>query len=129
VRTDARSELRLAGEPSAPHQGRHWIVPVLRAHGAPEPAVDLVELLTSEVVTNAVKYGSAETGILLAVSCGDSEVTVSVTDANPAAPVVHRSGPEDLGGRGMELVEMLAQEWGVETHADGKTVWFTVGAG
>jgi anti-sigma regulatory factor (Ser/Thr protein kinase) len=126
VRTEARAELRLAAEPSAPHQGRHWIVPVLRAHDAPEPAVDLVELLTSEVVTNAVKYGSADTGIVLAVSCADGHVTVSVTDANPSAPVVHRSGPEDLGGRGMELVELLAQEWGVEPRADGKTVWFTV---
>lgn len=128
MRTGGPAELHLAAEPSAPHRGRHWVVPVLREHGAPEGAVDLVELLTSEVVTNAVKYGSADTGIVLSVACVDHHVTVRVTDANPAAPVVHRSGPEDVGGRGMELVELLAEDWGVEPHADGKTVWFTVGA-
>ncbi|MBB2921686.1 ATP-binding protein [Cellulomonas cellasea] len=128
MRTDARAELRLEADASAPHRGRHWVVPVLRAHDAPESAVDLVELLTSEVVTNAVKYGSAEHGIVLSVGWADSRVTVSVSDANPSAPVVHRSDPEDLGGRGMELVELLAESWGVESHADGKTVWFTVHA-
>lgn len=128
MRTGSPAELRLEADPSAPHRGRHWVVPVLRAHDAPEPAVDLVELLTSEVVTNAVKYGSAEDGIVLSVDWADSRVTVRVTDANPSAPVVHRSAPEDVGGRGMELVELLADSWGVETHARGKTVWFTVRA-
>jgi len=128
VRTDAHAELRLDADPSAPHRGRHWVVPVLRAQDAPEHAVDLGELLTSEVVTNAVKYGSADHGIVLSVGWVDSRVTVRVTDANPSAPVVHRSAPEDLGGRGMELVEMLAESWGVESHAEGKTVWFTVHA-
>lgn len=127
MRTEARAELRLEADPSAPHRGRHWIVPVLREHGAPESAVDLVELLTSEVVTNAVKYGSAETGIVLSVTFVPEVVTVQVTDANPASPVVHRSGPEDVGGRGMELVELLADAWGVDPGPDGKTVWFSVG--
>ncbi|GEA88976.1 ATP-binding protein [Cellulomonas cellasea] len=128
MRTDCRAELRLDADATAPHRGRHWVVPVLRAHDAPQPAVDLVELLTSEVVTNAVKYGSAEHGIVLSVGWADSRVTVRVSDANPSAPVVQRSAPEDLGGRGMELVDLLAESWGVETHAEGKTVWFTVHA-
>ena len=52
------------------------------------------------------------------------EVIVAVEDASPTPPQVKTVGPEATGGRGVALVEALAQEWGWQPHPPGKRVWF-----
>lgn len=124
------ARLRVAAVPAAARETRHWAVDLVRAHGAKASAARTVELLVSEVVTNAVKYGAVADAIAISLRCTDGSVTIRVSDDSTVRPVVRKARPSDLGGRGMELVERLADAWGVDVDARrGKTVWFRVSLG
>ncbi len=91
----------------------------------PEDVVDIVELLTSEIVTNAILHGRA--GPRLFVEMGDGVIRVGVHDMSPDMPVRRRTRPDDVSGRGVLIVDELASAWGVEPEgAGGKRVWFEV---
>jgi anti-sigma regulatory factor (Ser/Thr protein kinase) len=85
------------------------------------------ELLTSELVTNAVRYGHCERTDIVAVA--DVGLTVAVSDAVPT-PELTPGEPSaaDVGGWGLYLVEELAQAWGVQPTDSGKVVWFHIRA-
>jgi hypothetical protein len=53
-----------------------------------------------------------------------SGVRVEIADRHPGAVLPHRPDPEALGGRGLYLVEILAEDWGVLPAKPGKAVWF-----
>lgn len=121
---DARSDLTLEAAPSAPRAARHFLADTLRGCHVTSNVVDLATLLTSELVTNAVRYGRGL--VRLTVRTGPPAVRVEVHDDNPALPTL---GPEDdvaaEGGRGLRLVDTLATRWGADPHpSDGKDVWF-----
>jgi anti-sigma regulatory factor (Ser/Thr protein kinase) len=119
--------LQVAPSLAAARHCRHWIVPIARECGATPAATTAVELLVSEVVTNAVKYGAMQGTIDVTATCDRRLLVVSVRDHNPAPPVVLEAGPTARGGHGMHLVERMAHAWGVRHHgAAGKTVWFQV---
>lgn len=82
-------------------------------------------LLTSELVTNAVLH--ARTAVSLGVTVTDTAVVVTVGDSSKGRPEQRPYG-ELIGtnGRGILLVEELAQRWGVTYEEGGKWVWFTV---
>ncbi len=89
-----------------------------------QPVVETVELLTSEVVTNAILHtGSAPE---LVVRVVEARVRVEVHDTSSAVPVVLEPDPYEQGGRGMRIVDGLARAWGVEHVPTGKRVWFEV---
>ncbi|WP_406349356.1 ATP-binding protein [Streptomyces sp. NBC_00144] len=90
---------------------RHWNVAELLAGD--------VVLAVSELVTNAVQHGHG--GIGLRVECTADELRVDVTDENHAPAVLRAAGDDDVSGRGLLLVAMLAKEWGVDN--DGTTTW------
>ena len=81
-------------------------------------------LLVSELVTNAVRHGGPPIDIEVICDQG-ADLQVRVRDAGPELPEV---GDLDLaveGGRGVAMVDLLSDAWGVDSHAgDGKTVWF-----
>lgn len=83
---------------------------------------DLVMLLTSELVTNAFLH--AATSVDLLVELCDSCVRVEVTDSGGGEPSVKPLDTSTTGGRGMALLDTLANDWGVTPLADGKVVWF-----
>jgi anti-sigma regulatory factor (Ser/Thr protein kinase) len=87
-------------------------------------AVEAAELLVSELVTNCVRH--AHTIITLAVDCNERSVAVAVGDDGEGMPVVREGVDYDsTGGRGLQLVDALAGDWGVRPRADGgKIVWF-----
>jgi anti-sigma regulatory factor (Ser/Thr protein kinase) len=83
------------------------------------------ELLTSEVVTNAVVH--AGTDMVVTVSVRPRGLRVEVADGSPDAVLLSSSPgsePEPGGGRGLLLVQMMASGWGVEPVETGKIVWF-----
>ena len=83
---------------------------------------ELSELLTTELVANVVDHvGSA---ITLRVYAVEGALRVEVDDASPDAPAVQRPDALTPRGNGMLLVDGLANRWGVEARAAGKTVWF-----
>jgi serine phosphatase RsbU (regulator of sigma subunit)/anti-sigma regulatory factor (Ser/Thr protein kinase) len=90
--------------------------------------VDSATLLTSELVTNAVRH--AGTGLRLSLTrVGDDRVRIAVHDRAPGVAVQLRSSGEDAeGGRGLFLVEHLSAGWGSVAGETGKSVWFELQA-
>ncbi len=86
--------------------------------------LDVIVLLTSEVVTNAVLHARTEARLTVVVSYGS--VRVEVIDGEPREPVPRVAAVDDTSGRGLQLVDALSSRWGVESLADGKRVWFEV---
>jgi len=86
---------------------------------------EVVELLTSEVVTNAVLH--AGTPVTLTVIADPDAVRIEVTDGAAVDVSPRNFGPEAATGRGLALVDALASRWGTRTEPRGKTVWFVVG--
>jgi two-component sensor histidine kinase len=96
----------------------------IRDHAPAMPAdlVDVLVLLTSELVTNAVIH--ARTPIEVGITVTDRSVVVTVHDENLNHPPA-RAGRE--GGWGLGLVRHLAQDSAMEEHVgDGKTAWFRI---
>lgn len=87
-----------------------------------------IQLLVSELVTNAVLHGAPPLSLSIDIREAGS-VRISVSDASPAPPVLEAFNVDSHRGRGLALVDALADEWGVEPVADdGKSVWFEVAA-
>lgn len=102
--------------------------------------IETVELLTSELVTNAIIHATRSpafhhpagsllghpAGPVLVVRVNTTRVRVEVHDSSSSVPVRQHAEPFDLTGRGMAIVEELAKDWGVEHLPKGKRVWFEV---
>jgi anti-sigma regulatory factor (Ser/Thr protein kinase) len=87
-----------------------------------DPEVAL--LLTSELVTNAIRHARTRFAVEVAPASGGG-IRVSVTDASPAQPRVVVALPEAQSGRGLFFVDQYADDWGVDATPDGgKRVWF-----
>jgi anti-sigma regulatory factor (Ser/Thr protein kinase) len=86
-----------------------------------------VKLVASELATNAVRHtGRPETATVM---YSGSAVRVEVDDGSPILPEYRQAGPEDVSGRGLLLVDALADKWGVESRPDGKRVWCEIAVG
>jgi anti-sigma regulatory factor (Ser/Thr protein kinase) len=88
--------------------------------------VDTLVLLVSELVTNAVVH-TGRPAVLLLVLPDPQEavraVRLEVADHSTRVPRRRCAEGEDTGGRGLELVEVLADRWGWQREGDGKRVW------
>jgi anti-sigma regulatory factor (Ser/Thr protein kinase) len=85
-----------------------------------------VELLVSELVTNAVLHARSEVELRLSNSA--DAVRVDVVDASTRPPVLRTRDDAAMTGRGLALVAELSAQWGVEETEGGKSVWFVVAA-
>ncbi|MFJ3305315.1 SpoIIE family protein phosphatase [Streptomyces sp. NPDC086549] len=79
------------------------------------------ELVVSELVTNAIRYGSHP--IRLRLICDANTLICEVSDTSHTAPHLRRAKTWDEGGRGLLLVAQLTQRWGSRHTAEGKTIW------
>lgn len=86
-----------------------------------EPLVDTTELLVSELVTNALRYGEGEIRLRLLL---DRTLVCEVWDSGLVQPRRRRVRDTDEGGRGLQLVGLLSAAWGSRRTPRGKTVWF-----
>jgi anti-sigma regulatory factor (Ser/Thr protein kinase) len=113
----------------APANARHFVrdqlVTILEdVPGLPELRAD-VELLVSELVSNAVKASPAP--VTLGMDVHHHWLGLTVHDGAPEEPVMLDPDPADTHGRGLRIVTVLADAWGVEGDpAGGKTVWVRV---
>ncbi|MFI9272329.1 ATP-binding protein [Kitasatospora sp. NPDC052896] len=105
---------------------RHRLRAALRAWGVPQLA-DTAELLVSELVTNALLH-TASGAVLEAALGADRRLRVEVRDTSGRLPRPRRPGDTATSGRGLVLVEALADAWGVQSGGDGKTTWFELSA-
>ncbi|WP_434600530.1 ATP-binding protein [Streptomyces sp. A5-4] len=110
---------------------RHAVRDALRAWGLLDAVGDMTVLLVSELVTNSLRYASGPIGVRL-VRCHPAGLPpatgrvllVEVSDPLPDPPLARVAGPDDEGGRGMQLVARSALRWGTRHGRTGKTVWF-----
>ncbi|MFE7229393.1 SpoIIE family protein phosphatase [Streptomyces sp. NPDC001231] len=86
-----------------------------------EPLIDTTELLVSELVTNALRYGEGEIRLRLLL---DRTLVCEVWDSGLVQPRRRRARDTDEGGRGLQLVGLLSAAWGSRRTPRGKTVWF-----
>jgi anti-sigma regulatory factor (Ser/Thr protein kinase) len=109
---------------SAIAPARHWARERLSEVGIDDGRLDLLVLLVSELVTNAVAH--ADPPVVLRVHVDDERTRVEVTDGVRDVPVVRDPPPTAHGGRGVMFVDRLASSWGTceEEGEAAKAVWF-----
>jgi anti-sigma regulatory factor (Ser/Thr protein kinase) len=116
--------VRLAAGPAAPAEARRQVRAVISTWDVP---VDegAATLLTSELVTNAIRH---ETGrsVMLAITFSHDLLRVDVYDTSPALPVVMDAPANAETGRGLMLVATLSADWGYYRTPAGKAVFFTL---
>lgn len=90
--------------------------------GLARDVVEIAQLLTSELVTNALQHGGGD--IAVEVARSDKTLRVSVDDESTNQPRRTSAGVDEIRGRGLMLVEALSSRWGILTRPNGKRVWF-----
>ncbi|MFE7760333.1 SpoIIE family protein phosphatase [Streptomyces sp. NPDC057438] len=117
---DSVGDWTLPREPRSVGRAREYARGRLQAWDL-EPLVDTAELLVSELVTNALRYGEGEIRLRLLL---DRTLVCEVWDAGLVQPRRRRARDTDEGGRGLQLVGLLSAAWGSRRTPRGKTVWF-----
>lgn len=117
----------LVGDERAPGLARRFVLAVLADAGLGELA-EIAALLVTELATNAVVHGGSD--LQVEVTRDGGQATIAVRDAD-TGPVVTapQLAPLGEGGRGLILVNALAESWGTVHSVGRKTVWFTLAAG
>ncbi|KAF2775259.1 ATP-binding protein [Streptomyces sp. OM5714] len=99
------------------------IVRAALAHWDHPDLAEAAGLLTTELATNAFRHGRGR-DIGFRFYLTDVHLVIEVDDGSPCTPVLRCPGPADESGRGLLLVQALAEAWGVST--DGTTTWCTL---
>lgn len=107
----------------SPRRARRFVASTLVDWGCPG-LVPTVELLTSELVTNAVVHAGTE--VALVIRATTSTVRVAVHDDGEGIPRARQAPALATNGRGLAMVDKLAERWGVLQEPTGKSVWFEV---
>jgi anti-sigma regulatory factor (Ser/Thr protein kinase) len=111
--------------PQSVHAARRFATDTLSS--SPASTVEAVELMVSELATNCIRH--ERTNFHITILGSAQEIRVEVTDSGSGTPTMRSPGPDEPSGRGLQIVDMLSDSWGVEPeHPSGKTVWFTMPA-
>ena len=109
----------LEGIPVSVASARHWAASCAEEWGL-HHIVDILQLLVSEMVANAVMH--AGTDCVLVLRLTEPMLSVEVCDGSPEAPSL---APDDreVGGRGLKILAAFSSSWGFEPTSHGKRVW------
>jgi anti-sigma regulatory factor (Ser/Thr protein kinase) len=101
-----------------------WLVNDLLRNRVDADTLDTTALLTTELVSNAIRHTGDE--LVLTVRLDGARLRVGVSDSSHRRPQLVQVGSRDTSGRGLHLVEAMADRWGVDPgeRGLGKTVWF-----
>jgi hypothetical protein len=128
--------------PTAPRLSRGFVGATLRGWGL-DSLIDTTELMVSELSTNVVRASTNPDGtsrydgnghlpvLWIRLLCDNARLLIEVWDSLPAAlgaPVARHPEADEESGRGLEIIETLAEDWGWETVPgwEGKKVWAIV---
>lgn len=110
-------------DPEALSSARHMIRAAVRAWGARERS-DEIELAADELMTNALLHTDGGAVVTARVLAGaQRRLRIEVEDRSSALPRRREAGEAGVSGRGLMLVDRLADVWGVESRGSGKCVW------
>jgi anti-sigma regulatory factor (Ser/Thr protein kinase) len=116
--------ISLTAAPAAAAEARTYVREVISTWEVPvDPQI--AALLTSELVSNAIRYEKGET-IKLFIACSCGHLRVYVHDTCRAAPVPLDASADAETGRGLVLVDSLSTDWGHYRTPAGKAVYFTL---
>jgi anti-sigma regulatory factor (Ser/Thr protein kinase) len=119
LKADRVAAWDVAPDPAAVAGARKNALGQLEAWGLTDAAF-VTELIVSELVTNAIRYGEPPIQLRL---IHDRNLICEVSDASNTAPHMRRARTYDEGGRGLLLVAQLTQRWGTRPTDTGKTIW------
>lgn len=121
-------QLEIRPDPAEVGRARRWARSRLAGSGigADEPLAETLILLVSELVTNAVVHTGCPAVLRLSLSVVTQEqatVRLEVADRSDRAPVPRCADDDATGGRGLALVDGLADRWGWTAEGAGKRIW------
>ena len=119
--TDEFSTVFPSVAPSAA-SARRFVGAALRRWGCPDDFIELVLLLTSELVTNAYRHAGTETRVSVRLE-GDC-TRVEVRDVGRGEPELRPIDTDRVDGRGLQIVDALADRWGYHSNVGGTAVSF-----
>ena len=115
--------MRFQPRPQDVGRARHWFRTCLRQ--LPTVDADAAEAVFAEVAANAVRHGRGR--VTVTVEFLGTAVRCAIRDGGCRVPQLTTAWRPDLeDGRGMVIIEALADRWGVRRHLLGKTVWFEI---
>jgi YesN/AraC family two-component response regulator len=112
-----------AATPDSARQARSDLRAALGAEVG-DNTLNVVELLTTELVINSIEHAGTKATVTAEVH--RRKVRVAVSDDGPGVPKPRAPSTANESGRGLLIVDSLAQAWGVDQSEVGKTVWFEV---
>lgn len=121
--------MEVGADPAEVGRARRWARSRLVGSGigADEPVAETLILLISELVTNAVVHTGCPAVLrMLFPMAPAAPVRVEVADASEAPPAPRHALRDETGGRGLELVDGLADRWGWHHEGVGKQIWCEV---
>jgi anti-sigma regulatory factor (Ser/Thr protein kinase) len=123
-------QLEIRPDPAEVGRARRWARSRLAGSGigADEPLAETLILLVSELVTNAVVHTGCPAVLRLSLPGGAEAATVrlEVADSSARPPCPRHAEGDETNGRGLELVDGLADRWGWNTEGAGKRIWCEV---
>ncbi|MFI9026599.1 ATP-binding protein [Streptomyces sp. NPDC053560] len=127
-------QLEVRPDPAEVGRARRWARSRLAGSGigADEPLAETLILLVSELVTNAVVHAGSPAELRLRFSGTGpvvGTVRLEVVDGSARPPRQRRAEGDDTNGRGLELVDGLADRWGWQPEGVGKRIWCEVDRG
>ena len=118
--------IRVPHSPAGVGIGRRRVRAAFEAAGIAQPLLDDIEMVASELLGNAVRHARAlvDEALLVGWRIEDARMTVQVTDGGSRQHVQPTDGPTlSESGRGLRIVDRLAETWGVHDQAEVRTVW------
>ncbi|MEU1597984.1 ATP-binding protein [Streptomyces sp. NPDC005708] len=113
------AQWEIPADPSAVSKAREWATRQLTRWGLDELHF-ATELIVSELVTNAIRYGRPPSQLRL---IRHNVLVCEVTDSSSSQPRLQRARTTDEGGRGLFIIAQLAARWGCRHGQNGKTIW------
>ena len=117
------ASIDLPPSPISVPTARHMVDDLLRAWCVPHDRQDAA-LLVTELVANVVDHAGSDANFTLELTLSDTWLRVAVSDGSSIQPIVRELSKERPRGRGLFMVQAIADRWGSEEHHGGKRVWF-----
>jgi anti-sigma regulatory factor (Ser/Thr protein kinase) len=115
---------RFPNEPASVTQARRFTLAAVA--DLPPQLSDAVAVMVSELAANAVRHTGSH--FTVTIDRSPELIRIAVTDRGAGSPMVRNPEPVEVSGRGLQIVQALAADWGVVPASEppGKTVWFSI---